>query len=120
MVAIKLQWHISNIRCRDDENLWTHFEKLQEMKEKLASLGSLISEIKYAYILLWSLPPSYQSITNAINASANFAKVTIAPTNMTQLVLDEYNCLQGNKFKQDADKAFTTSFQLQRGKQQGK
>jgi hypothetical protein len=69
------------------------------MKEKLASLGSPISDLEYAYILLWSLPPSYQGIISAINASADFAKVTIAPANVTQLALDEYDCIQGSKLK---------------------
>jgi gag-polypeptide of LTR copia-type len=76
------------------------------MKEKLASLGSKISELEYAYLLLQSLPPSYQNIISAINASANFAKAAIAPANVTQLALDEYDCLQGDKPKPDADEAF--------------
>jgi gag-polypeptide of LTR copia-type len=59
MVAIKLRWHIRNMRCRDNNNLHTHLKKLQEIKEKLASLGSAISELEFAYILLHSLPPSY-------------------------------------------------------------
>jgi gag-polypeptide of LTR copia-type len=113
MVAIELRWRIGNVRCGDDEDLCTHFEKLQEMKEKLASLGSPISDLEYAYILLRSLPPSYQGIISAINASADFAKATIAPANMTRLALDEYDRIQGSKPKQDADEVFVAS---QRGK----
>jgi gag-polypeptide of LTR copia-type len=116
MVAIELRWCIGNIRCTDDENLQTHFEKLQEMKEKLASLGSNISDLEFAYILLRSLPPSYQGIISAINTSTDFAKVTIVPANMIRLALDEYNRLEGDKPQQDADEAFATSSQGRKGR----
>jgi hypothetical protein len=39
MVAIELRWRIGNIRCRDDENLRTHLENLQVMKEKAGLSG---------------------------------------------------------------------------------
>jgi gag-polypeptide of LTR copia-type len=113
MVTIELRWHISNIRGGNDKNLHMHFEKLQEMKEKLASLESGLKELEFAYILLQSLPPSYQGIISAINALADFAQATITPTSVTRLALDEYDCLQGDK-KADADEAFTTLFQAQR------
>jgi gag-polypeptide of LTR copia-type len=120
MVVIELQWCIGNIRCRDNENLHTHLENLQVMKEKLAPLGSNIPELEFAYILLWSLPPSYQGIISAINASADFAKATITPVSITQLALDEYNCLQGDKLKLDMDEAFGVSPQVRRPKWRGK
>jgi gag-polypeptide of LTR copia-type len=118
MVTIELRWRIGNIRGGDDENLRMHFKKLQEMKEKLASLGSGLKELEFAYILLQSLPPSYQGIISAINVSADFAQAMITPTSITRLVLDEYDCLQGDK-KVDVDEAFTTSFQVQRTRQRG-
>jgi gag-polypeptide of LTR copia-type len=93
-----------------------YFKKLQEMKEKLASLGSGLKELDFAYILLQSLPPLYQGIISTINTSADFAQAIITPASVTQLVLDEYNCLQGDK-KVDMDEAFTTLFQVQRTRQ---
>jgi gag-polypeptide of LTR copia-type len=114
MVVIELQWCIGNIRCRDNENLHTHLENLQVMKEKLAPLGSNIPELEFAYILLRSLPPSYQGIISAINASADFAKVTIMPASVTRLTLDEYDRLQGDKPKSDADEAFSASSQARK------
>jgi hypothetical protein len=120
MVAIELRWRIGNIRCGDDENLRTHLENLQVMKEKLASLGSNIPELEFAYILLRSLPPSYQGIISAINASADFAKATITPASVTRLTLDEYDRLQGDKPKSDADEAFGASSQARKPGRRGK
>jgi gag-polypeptide of LTR copia-type len=120
MVTVELRWRIGNTRCGEDEDLRAHFEKLSEMRENLESLGSPLSDLDYAYTLLRSLPPSYKSTMHALNASADFTKSLIMPSNVIRLTLDEYDSRNENKPKEDADEAFATSQQKQKGKDKKK
>jgi gag-polypeptide of LTR copia-type len=50
-----LRWQLGSLKCGEEE-LRTHFKKLTEICDQLASMGSAITEAEYAFILLRTLP----------------------------------------------------------------
>ncbi|PPQ88056.1 hypothetical protein CVT25_013688 [Psilocybe cyanescens] len=83
MVAIDLRLKLQNVKCGDAEDVHTHFDKLADMKECLASCGVDLEDHEYASILIGSLPSIYNSTLSSILASAKLRKTTLDPDTMT-------------------------------------
>jgi hypothetical protein len=91
MITVDLGQKLQGTKLGDDEDVCTHFTYLSNMREQLASMGKTIDDNEFASILLGSLPPSYESTVNAINAAADQADTSVAPDRVIQLVTDNYD-----------------------------
>ena len=61
----------------EDEDARARVIRLLDLREQLASIGKDIDDDEFVSILLGSLPPSYESIINAINAVADQMGVSV-------------------------------------------
>ena len=52
-LAADLMRRFRNTRCGENDNLRTHFEHLNALKEQLAGMGKVISDEDYADIICW-------------------------------------------------------------------
>ena len=91
MVAIDLRLKLQNIKCGENEDVRTHFAKLTEMNECLASYSVTLSEHEYASILVGSLPSTYDPTLSSILAAAKLNRTTLDPDTVTSLVTDDYD-----------------------------
>jgi len=74
MVAIDLRQKMQSVKCGDSEDVRTHFEKLANTRERLASMGVSLSNTEYANFLIGSLPTVYDSTISSITAAAKLTK----------------------------------------------
>jgi gag-polypeptide of LTR copia-type len=101
-----LQGQLASTMCGEDENVRSHFERLAMMRERLASLGKTITDTEYAYILIRSLPPSYEPVWHGLNAAAELTGKTIYPKNVIHLAGGEFDRRALKKTAQGSDEAF--------------
>jgi hypothetical protein len=113
MITVDLGQKLQGTKLGDDEDARAHFIQLSDMKEQLASMGKIIDDDEFASILLRSLPSSYESTVNAINAAADQADTTVAPDWVIWLVTDNYDChvIKKGKSKNSPEEAFTANGQ---------
>jgi hypothetical protein len=113
MITVDLERKLQGTKLGDDEDTRAHFTQLSNMKEQLASMGKIIDDDEFASILLGSLPSSYKSTVNAINAAADQADTTVAPDRVIQLVTDNYDrrVIKKGKSKNGPEEAFAANGQ---------
>ena len=108
MVAIDLQQKMQSVKCGDSEDVRTHFEKLANTREQLASMGVSLSDTEYANTLIGSLPTVYDPTISSITAASKLTKKPIDPEDIIALVTDEYDrrdlksCTKSKKDDKDA------------------
>ena len=56
MITIELQKQLGDTCCVENGNIRTHFDNIQTLREELASLGTILSELDFSAIVLGSLP----------------------------------------------------------------
>jgi len=69
-----------NTRCGENDDVRVHFEKLADLKERLAALGRTIGDDEYVSVLLSSLPPSYEPTIHSLTTSCDVNDKDITPT----------------------------------------
>jgi transposase InsO family protein len=113
MITVDLGRKLQGTKLGDDEDARLHFTHLSDMKEQLASMGKTIDDDEFASILLGSLPPSYESTVNAINAAADQADVSVSPDRVIRLVTDDYDrrVIKKGKSKNGPEEAFAANGQ---------
>ena len=82
---------MQSVKCGDSEDVRTHFEKLANTREWLASMGVSLSDTKYANTLIGSLPTVYDPTISSITAASKLTKKPINPEDVIALVTDEYD-----------------------------
>ena len=78
------------MRCRENNNVCTHFQNLSELKEQLATMGKVISDEDYTNILLASLPPSYDQSCSFISNSVWLSVMTLAANLFEGMIINKY------------------------------
>ena len=110
MVAIDLRQKMQSVKCGDSEDVRTHFEKLANTRERLASMGVSLSDTEYANTLIGSLPTVYDPTISSITATSKLTKKPIDPEDVIALVTDEYDRRdlksRAKSKKDDKDAAF--------------
>jgi hypothetical protein len=75
----QLERGLFNKRCGEDEDVRSHFEKLLDLREQLASLGKGLSDNEFSYILITSFPASYDACIVSLDAMAKMTKNDLDP-----------------------------------------
>src|ERR1700678_195681 len=91
MVAIDLRLKLQSIKCGENEDVRTHFSKLAEMNERLASYGVTLTDHEYASILVGSLPSIYDPTLSSILAAAKLSKTALNPDTVISLITDDHD-----------------------------
>ena len=97
---------------------WKYMHPLRTMREELASLGTILSELDFSATILGSLPKTYDQFLSAITVTASaILKRDLDREELIQAAIDEYNrrSTRSNKDKGD-DAAFYAKSNNNRGK----
>ena len=91
MLVVDLKKKMQGIRCGDNDNVRTHFDKLAEMYERLSSMGTTLEAPEYTSTIISSLPSIYDPTISSIIAAASLAQKKPDPETIIKLVTDDYD-----------------------------
>ena len=69
-IVVDLHRQIQSMKCREDNNVRTHFNNITNLHEQLATMGKSIPNDKYVSILLSSIPSNYKATISAMSTTA--------------------------------------------------
>src|SRR5277367_1285153 len=122
MVTVDLRRRLQAEKCAEQEDVRAHLNKLQAMREDLASMGGSISDEDFTSIILGSIPLSYDTYIAAITATSTLLNQTLSPTNLIDAIRDEADrrTIKNPKPKKDEDDAaFVANQSSDKGKKGG-
>jgi len=90
MAVVDMRAKLQTTVCHEKGNLRTHFNLLDNYRQKLAALGSEISDTDFASILQSSLPESYHSILGNIATVSESTNKAPTPDIVTKFAFAEY------------------------------
>ena len=105
MVVVDLHRKLQALKCGEDEDVCAHFDKIADIREQLAAMGTTIPDNEYGSILLGSVPTTYEAITSAMSTTAKLTRTALTPDMVTSLVIDEYDRRVIKKPKEGQDEA---------------
>jgi hypothetical protein len=91
MVTTTLQRQLHNIRCSEEDDLCEHLDKAQDLQARLKEMGGAFTEGEFMDIILSSLPPSYETVMDALTTSLEGYKQPIKPEIVIRLLKAQYN-----------------------------
>ena len=91
MIVVDLRRKLQALKCGEDEDVRVHFDKIADIREQLAAMGTTVPDNEYGSILLGSVPTTYEAITSAMNTTAKLTRTALTPDMVTSLVTDEYD-----------------------------
>jgi hypothetical protein len=89
MVTVDLRRKLQAEKCLEHGDVRAHLNKLQTMREDLASMGGSISDEDFTSIILGSIPPLYDTYIAAISATSSLLNQTLSPTNLIDAICNE-------------------------------
>src|SRR5271170_7025084 len=91
MITIELRKRLQDTRCTESGNIRTHFDNIRMLREKLASLGTILNEPDFSAIILGSLPKSNDQFLSAVTATASVMKHDLDPEDLMQTIIDKFD-----------------------------
>src|SRR5271155_5405006 len=89
MVTVEMQCKLQAEKCPKSGDLRAHLNKLQAMREDLASMGGSINDEDFTSIVLGSIPQSYDPYIAAMTATSTLLDQTLSTTNLIDAIRDE-------------------------------
>ena len=80
-----------NAKCKEDENVHTHFEHLADIRKQLASMGKVVDDKDYTDTLLASLLALYNYAVSSISTSARLGSTKLTADIFKQFIINEYD-----------------------------
>ncbi len=90
MAIVDMRTKLQTNICHEKGDLHIHFNLLDDYHQKLAALGSEISDTDFASILQSSLPDSYHSILGNITTISKSTNKVPTPDIVTKFAFVEY------------------------------
>src|SRR6202522_4312065 len=122
MVTVDMRRKLQAEKCLESGDVRAHLNRLQAMREDLASMGGSILDEDFTSIILGSIPPSYDTYIAAITATSALMDKTLSPTNLIDAIRDEADrrTIKNPKSKKDEhDAAFAANQSSDKGKKGG-
>jgi hypothetical protein len=117
MVTVDLRRKLQAKKCPEYGDMQAHLQKLQTMREDLASMGGLISDKDFTSIILGSVPPSYDTYIAAMTATSSLLNQALSPTNLINAICGKVDrkAIKHPKSKRDEHDAAFVAGQSKRG-----
>jgi hypothetical protein len=109
MVTVDLRCKLQVEKCPEHGDVHAHLNKLQMMREDLASMGASIVDEDFTSIILGLIPPSYDTYIAAITATSTPLNQVLTLTNLIDSIIDKVDCkaiLNPKSKKDEHDVAF--------------
>jgi hypothetical protein len=91
IVLTSVQRQLCNIKCSDKDDLHEHLDKAQDLYAHLKKMGATSNEEEFIDIILSSLPPSYESVMNALMTSLKECNKPIKPNKIIRVLKAQYD-----------------------------
>jgi hypothetical protein len=75
------------VRMKESDKVASHWHTMLTLRDELAGAGTEISDLNFAYVLLASLPPSFDTLVTSLEVSADENRLRLA--NLKQILLLE-------------------------------
>jgi gag-polypeptide of LTR copia-type/Zinc knuckle len=111
MIILDLCCQLQNQKCKDGEDVHTHFAKIHLLHESLAAMGTMQTDDDSAASILGSLPSSYDMFLSALTAAESVLSKSLTPNELMHSIIKESDChsVQNQKAKKDKkDVSFLT------------
>src|SRR5882762_7911695 len=117
MVTVDLRRKLQAEKCSEHDDMRAHLNKLQTMREDLASMGASIVDEDFTSIILGSIPPSYDTYIAAITATSTLLNQALTPTNLIDAICDKADrkAIKNPKPKREEHDAAFVAGQPKRG-----
>ena len=117
MLTVDLRRKLQVEKCPEHGDMRAHLNKLQMMREDLASMGASIADEDFTSIILGSIPPSYDTYIAAITATSTLLNQVLTPTNLIDTIIDEADrkAIKNPKSKKDDHDAAFVAGQSKKG-----
>ena len=86
-----LERKLFNKRCGDDDDVRSHFKELLDLREELAGLRKDLSDNEISYILITSLPDSYDDLIVNLEIVAKLTQNDFDPFHVMRCISDFYD-----------------------------
>ena len=91
LAVARLERKLFNKRCGDNEDVRSHFKKLLDVREELAGLGKDFTDNEISYILITSLPDSYDDLIGNLEIVAKMTENDLDPFQVMRCISDSYD-----------------------------
>ena len=88
---LRVRTQLRLARCRENENVRKHVDRMQHMLEELAGMGVTIADSEYAAILIQSMPKSYGDYLAVVSAALKAAGISLTPDMVIEHALYMYD-----------------------------
>ncbi|KAG6327849.1 hypothetical protein ID866_11240 [Astraeus odoratus] len=105
VVAVEILRKMQNLRCREKDDVRSHFDKLRNLREQLASMDQAPTDDSFTAIVISSLPLSYQPQIGAVMALAKVTGMTITSSTLMETVLDAYDSRNAGGRKEPSERS---------------
>jgi hypothetical protein len=116
MIVVDLCRQIQSLKCREDDNIHTHFDNIANLRKQLAAMGKTIPDKEYASILLGSIPSTFEATVSTMSTTAALTNTDLTPNTVIHLITDEYDhrTLKNGKSAGGQDEALTADANKQK------
>jgi hypothetical protein len=103
MITDDLCCRLQTERCPEHSDICAHLNKLQTMKEDLASIGGSMTDEDFTSIILRSIPPLYDTYITVISATSSLLNQSLSPTNLINAICNEadWEAIKNPRSKED-------------------
>jgi Reverse transcriptase (RNA-dependent DNA polymerase)/gag-polypeptide of LTR copia-type len=103
MIVLDLRRQLQNQKCKDGEDVRTHFAKIRSLRESLAAMGATLTDDDSAASILGSLPSSYDTFLSALTAAESVLGKSLTPDELMHSIIEEADrrSVRNQKAKKD-------------------
>ena len=91
MVLTFLQCQLRNMKCSEEDDLRQYLDKAQDLFAHLNDMGAKMEDSEFLDIILGALPPSYESVMNALTTSLEEVGKPIKIDSVIRILKSQYN-----------------------------
>ena len=91
MVVTSLQRQLRNLKCSEEVDLREYLDKAQDLFACLNEMGAKMENQEFLDIILGALPPSYESVMNALTTSLEEVGKPIEIDSIIRILKSQYD-----------------------------
>ena len=88
---LRVRNQLALAKCRDNENVHKHVDRMRYMFEELAGMGVMIADREYAAMLIKSMPKSYGQYFAIISGAVEVSGGSLTPDIVMNYAVSEYD-----------------------------
>ena len=91
MDLTSLQHQLRNMKCSEEDDLREYLDKAQDLFARLNDIGAKMEKSEFLDIIWGALPPSYESVMNALTTSLEVVGKPIKIDSVIRILKAQYD-----------------------------